>query len=210
MAIGKVKVHPTLHKHVIGRGGALISKSSDKTGVQIPIPNEQTNSVEIVVDGKKEEQRLQRLIIGTKGENIGNICEAHLNVVLSFSVVNKKSDVINTRGDKPKVDKKIREETQTRIDLPEGDSGGERITVTGKKANEAIDQLNKIQSELANIETVEVDIPVKVQARLLDNDSRLVSDIEEECSGAHIKFPADAPVVVPFLHAFFATRVNSY
>uniref|UniRef100_A0A7I5E6T0 Vigilin n=1 Tax=Haemonchus contortus TaxID=6289 RepID=A0A7I5E6T0_HAECO len=259
MSIEKVKVHPSLHRHVIGRGGALISKIKDETGVQISIPNEQTNSDEIVVEGKKEgvkkaveeiraivskieneksrdiiiEQRLHKLIIGTKGENIGKIREAHPNVVLSFPDVNKKSDVINIRGDKTEVDKvykqlqsiakeliesnyqqtvpifkefhkhiigkggatirKIREETQTRIDLPEGDSGEERITVTGKKANveKAIDQLNKIQNELANIETVEVDIPVKVQARLLGNGRRLISDIEEECGGVHIRFPAE-------------------
>ncbi|KAK6060058.1 KH domain protein [Cooperia oncophora] len=290
MAIEKVKVHPSLHRHVIGRGGTLISKIKDETGVQISIPNEQTNSDEIVVEGKKEgvkkavediravvskieneksrdiiiEQRLHKLIIGTKGENIGKIRDAHPNVVLSFPDVNKKSDVINIRGDKAEVDKvykqlqmiakeliesnyqqtvpifkefhkhiigkggatirKIREETQTRIDLPEGDSGEERITVTGKKANvekaidqlnkiqnelgdsgeeritvtgkkanveKAIDQLNKIQNELANIETVEVDIPVKVQSRLLGNGRRLISDIEEECGGVHIKFPAE-------------------
>ncbi|PIO66312.1 KH domain protein, partial [Teladorsagia circumcincta] len=259
MAIEKVKVHPSLHRHVIGRGGALISKIKDETGVQISIPNEQTNSDEIVVEGKKDgvkkaveeiraivskieneksrdiiiEQRLHKLIIGTKGESIGKIREAHPNVVLSFPDVNKKSDVINIRGEKAEVDKvykqlqtiakeliesnyqqtvpifkefhkhiigkggatirKIREETQTRIDLPEGDSGEERITVTGKKANveKAIDQLNKIQNELANIETIEVDIPVKVQSRLLGNGRRLISDIEEECGGVHIKFPAE-------------------
>ncbi|RCN39176.1 KH domain protein [Ancylostoma caninum] len=265
MSIEKVKVHPSLHRHVIGRGGALISKIKDETGVQISIPNEQTNSDEIIVEGKKEgvkkaveeiraivskieneksrdiiiEQRLHKLIIGTKGENIGKIREAHPNVVLSFPDVNKKSDVINIRGDKTEVDKvykqlqslakdlaesnyqqtvpifkefhkhiigkggatikKIREETQTRIDLPEviiiclGDSGEERITVTGKKANveKAIDQLNKIQNELASIVTVEVDIPVKVQARLLGNGRRLISDIEEECGGVHIRFPAE-------------------
>ncbi|WKX93414.1 hypothetical protein Q1695_011018 [Nippostrongylus brasiliensis] len=259
MTIEKVKVHPSLHRHVIGRGGALISKIKDETGVQISIPNEQTNSDEIVVEGKKDgvkkaveeirgivakieneksrdiiiEQRLHKLIIGTKGENIGKIRDAHPNVVLSFPDVNKKSDVINIRGDKAEVDKvykqlqtiakeliesnyqqtvpifkefhkhiigkggatirKIREETQTRIDLPEGDSGEERITVTGKKANveKAIDQLNKIQNELASIETVEVDIPVKVQSRLLGNGRRLISDIEEECGGVHIKFPAE-------------------
>ncbi|KJH49481.1 KH domain protein [Dictyocaulus viviparus] len=54
MAIEKVKVHPSLHRHVIGRGGALISKIKDETGVQISIPNEQTNSDEIVVEGKKD------------------------------------------------------------------------------------------------------------------------------------------------------------
>lgn len=259
MAIEKVKVHPSLHRHVIGRGGALISKIKDETGVQISIPNEQTNSDEIVVEGKKYgvkkaveeiraivskieneksrdiiiEQRLHKLIIGAKGENIAKIREAHPNVVLSFPDMNKRSDVINIRGDKAEVDKvykqlqniaknlaesnyqqtvpifkefhkhiigkggatikKIREETQTRIDLPESNSGEDRIFVTGKKSNveNAIEQLNKIQNEHANIEIVEIEIPVKVQARLLGNGRHLISDIEEECGGVHIKFPAE-------------------
>uniref|UniRef100_A0A1I7XUS0 Vigilin n=1 Tax=Heterorhabditis bacteriophora TaxID=37862 RepID=A0A1I7XUS0_HETBA len=255
----KVKVHPTLHRHVIGRGGALISKIKEESGVQISIPNEQTNSDEIIVEGRKDgvkkavqeikaivskieneksrdiiiEQRLHKMIIGTKGENIAKIRDAHPNVVLSFPDVNKKSDVINIRGDKIEVDKvykqlqtiakdlaesnyqqtvpifkefhkhvigkggstikKIREDTQTRIDLPEGDSGEERIAVTGKKANveKAIEQLNKIQNELASIVTVEVDIPVKVQSRLLGGGRRLILDIQDECGGVHIKFPAE-------------------
>ncbi|VDM53739.1 unnamed protein product [Angiostrongylus costaricensis] len=258
MAIEKVKVHPSLHRHVIGRGGSLISKIKDETGVQISIPNEQTNSDEIVVEGKKDgvkkaveeirsvvskieneksrdiivEQRLHKLIIGTKGENIAKIREAHPNV-LSFPDMNKRSDVINIRGDKTEVDKvykqlqhmakdlaesnyqqtvpifkefhkhiigkggatikKIREETRTRIDLPESNSGEDRICVTGKKRNveNAIEQLNKIQNEHANVEVVEINIPVKVQARLLGNGRHLISNIEEECGGVHIKFPVE-------------------
>lgn len=257
MAIETIKVHPTLHRHVIGRGGALISKIKDETGVQISIPNEATNSDEIVVEGKKDgvkkavaqikeivtkieneksrdiiiEQRLHKLIIGTKGGEIQKLRDAHPTVNFSFPEPNKKSDVINLRGDKAEVDqafakltkiakelaesnyqssvpifkefhkhiigkggatvRRIREETQTRIDLPEGNSGEDKILVTGKKANveKAIDQLNKIQDELASIVVTEVNIPVKVQARLLGGGRRLILDIQDECGGVHIKFP---------------------
>lgn len=46
--------------------------------------------------------------------------------------------------------RKIREDTQTRIDLPGGESGEDKITVTGKKANveKAVEQLTQIQNEL--------------------------------------------------------------
>lgn len=46
--------------------------------------------------------------------------------------------------------RKIREETQTRIDLPANESGEDKITVTGKKQNveKAIEQLMNIQNEL--------------------------------------------------------------
>ncbi|KAJ1348733.1 hypothetical protein KIN20_004105 [Parelaphostrongylus tenuis] len=223
MAIEKVKVHPSLHRHVIGRGGALISKIKDETGVQISIPNEQTNSDEIVVEGKKDgvkkavdeiraivskieneksrdiiiEQRLHKLLIGTKGENIAKIREAHPNVILTFPDMNKRSDVINIRGDKSEVDKvykqlqliakdlaesnyqetvpifkefhkhiigkggatikKIREETQTRIDLPESNSAKQN----SKRACKCRSCGNRHSCE------------------------------EEECGGVHIKFPVE-------------------
>lgn len=49
--------------------------------------------------------------------------------------------------------KKIREETETRIDLPSGETGEDKIVITGKKANveKAADQLTKIQNELVSI-----------------------------------------------------------
>ncbi|CAB3411378.1 unnamed protein product [Caenorhabditis bovis] len=259
MAIEKIKVHPTLHRHVIGRGGSLISKIKDQTGVQITIPDESTNSDEIIVEGKKDgvkkavaeikaivtkieneksrdiiiPQRLHKLIIGTKGSGVQVIRDAHPNVSIAFPDAKSKSDVVNIRGDKNEVDavykkltnlskelaennyqksvpvfkeflkhivgkggasiRKLREETETRIDLPEANSGDDKIIVTGKQANveKAVTQLNKIQEELANIAEETLDIPQKVQARLVGNGRRLISDIEEECGGVHIKFPTE-------------------
>lgn len=130
LAIEKVKVHPTLHRHVIGRGGSLISKIKDQHGVQITIPNEDTNSDEIIVEGKKDgvkkavaeitaivkkieneksrdiiiPQRLHKLIIGTKGSGVQVIRDSHPNVSVVFPDAKSKSDVVNIRGDKAEVD----------------------------------------------------------------------------------------------------------
>lgn len=259
MSSETIKVHPSLHRHVIGRGGALISKIKDETGVQITIPNEQTNSDEIKVEGNKEgvkkaieeiseivkrieneksrdiliEQRFHKQIIGAKGEAIGKLREQYPSVVFSFPDASKKSDIVNLRGDKNEVDKvfkqltalnkellennyqvtvpifkefhkhiigkggvnvrKIREDTQTRIDLPGGESGEDKITVTGKKANveKAVEQLTQIQNELASIVVSEVNIPAKVHSRLLGGGGRLIHDIQDECGGVHIKFPPE-------------------
>ena len=89
--------------------------------------------------------------------------------------------------------RKIRDETATRIDLPDGNSGEDKILVTGKKENvqKAIVQLEKIQSELASIVTLEMSIPVKVQSRLLGYNRRVINDIQDECGGVHIKFPSE-------------------
>lgn len=259
LAIEKVKVHPTLHRHVIGRGGSLISKIKDQSGVQITIPSEETNSDEIVVEGKKDgvkkavaeiraivtkieneksrdiiiPQRLHKLIIGTKGSGVQVIRDSHPNVSIVFPDAKSKSDVVNIRGDKAEVDavykkltvlskeyaennyqqtvaifkeflkhivgkggasiRKLRDETETRIDLPESGSDDGKITVTGKQANveKAVAQLNKIQEELANVAEETIEIPQKVQARFFGNGRRLISDIEEECGGVHIRFPSE-------------------
>ncbi|VDN04210.1 unnamed protein product [Thelazia callipaeda] len=253
-----IKVHPSLHRHVIGRGGAL-SSIKDETGVQITIPNEQTNSDEIKIEGRKEgvkkaieditevvrrienektrdiiiEQRFHKLLIGPKGEAIQKLREQFPSVTFSFPEPGRKSDIVNLRGDKTEVDKaykqlaslnkelletnfqmavpifkefhkhiigkgganikKIREETQTRIDLPSGASNEDKIRVTGKKANveKAVEQLTKIQNELASIVSVEVNIPHKIHSRLLGSGRRLIQDIQDECGDVHIKFPPE-------------------
>uniref|UniRef100_A0A0R3RY71 Vigilin n=1 Tax=Elaeophora elaphi TaxID=1147741 RepID=A0A0R3RY71_9BILA len=268
MSSETIKVSPSLHRHVIGRGGALISKIKDETGVQISIPNEQTNSDEIKVEGNKEgvkkaieeiteivkrienektrdiliEQRFHKQLIGAKGETVQKLREQFPSVIFSFPDPGKKSDIVNLRGDRVEVDKaykqltamnkeldqgnevlfqlesnfqmtvpifkefhkhiigkgganirKIREETQTRIDLPGGESGEDKITITGKKVNveKAVEQLTKIQNELASIITVEVNIPQKIHSRLLGGGRRLIFDIQDECGGVHIKFPPE-------------------
>lgn len=86
---------------------------------------------------------------------------------------------------------RIRDETQTRIELPSQGDG--RITVVGKKANveKAIAQLNKIQNELASIVTTELTVPNRIHTRLLSNGRRLIRDIEDEFGGVHIIFPKE-------------------
>jgi polyribonucleotide nucleotidyltransferase len=257
MATEIVKVHPTYHRHVIGRGGALITKIKNETGVQITIPNEQTNSDEIRIEGKKDgvakatadiieivkrieneksrdiviEQRFHKQLIGTKGEQIQKLRDQFPSIAFTFPDAGRKSDIVTLRGDKNEVDKcykllqqqvkellesnyqmtvpifkdfhkhivgkgganvrKIREETQTRIDLPGEGSGEDKILVTGKKANveKAVDMLTKIQNELASIVTIETTISSKLHPRLLGGGQRLIQDIQNECGGVQIRFP---------------------
>uniref|UniRef100_A0A6M2DT16 Putative vigilin n=1 Tax=Xenopsylla cheopis TaxID=163159 RepID=A0A6M2DT16_XENCH len=87
--------------------------------------------------------------------------------------------------------KKIRDETQTKIDLPaEGDTN-EVITITGKKENveEAKKLIQKIQNELANIITEEITIPPQYYNSLIGAGGKLIHSIMEDCGGVIIKFP---------------------
>ena len=49
--------------------------------------------------------------------------------------------------------KKIRDETDTKIDLPDSGSDSDMITITGREANvkKAADKIQEIQSQMANI-----------------------------------------------------------
>lgn len=87
--------------------------------------------------------------------------------------------------------KKIRDETQTEIDLPAEGDKNEVIVITGKKENvmEARDRIQKIQNELANIVTEEIQIPPKYYNSLIGAGGKLISAIMEECGGVSIKFP---------------------
>uniref|UniRef100_A0A7E4VJH2 Vigilin 1 n=1 Tax=Panagrellus redivivus TaxID=6233 RepID=A0A7E4VJH2_PANRE len=257
LASDVVKVPANLHRHIVGRNGALVNKLKADNDVQITIPDESKGSDEIRVEGKKAgvakaiaaikeivnrleneksrdiiiEQRFHGQLIGKAGENINKWRAEFPTVSIAFPDAIVKSDIVNLRGDKKEVDKlhaaitklnkellesnfqdtvsifkeyykhiigkaganinKIREETNTRIELPAQGSPDGRLTVIGKQANveKAIEKLNKIQNELASIVEEEVTIPNKVHARLLGHGRRLIRDIEDEFGGVHIIFP---------------------
>uniref|UniRef100_A0AAY4ARQ1 Vigilin n=1 Tax=Denticeps clupeoides TaxID=299321 RepID=A0AAY4ARQ1_9TELE len=87
----------------------------------------------------------------------------------------------------------IREETNTKIDLPTENSNSEMIIITGKKANceAARDRILTIQRDLANIKESEVAIPAKLHNSLIGSKGCLVRSVMEECGGVHIHFPAE-------------------
>lgn len=88
--------------------------------------------------------------------------------------------------------KKIRDETQTKIDLPAPGDTNEVIIISGKKDKVAIarDLILKIQSELSDIVSEEITIPSKHHTSLIGTGGKLISAIMEECGGVSIKFPS--------------------
>jgi hypothetical protein len=254
-----INVPATLHRHIVGRNGSLVTKLKNENDVQISIPDESKGSDEIRIEGKKDgvkkaiaaikeivqrleneksrdiiiEQRFHGQLIGKHGENINKWRQECPSVTISFPDAMVKSEIVNLRGDKKEVDKlftamtklhkelqesnyqetvpifkeyykhiigkngvninKIREETNTRIELPAQGSPDGRLTVIGKQANveKAIEKLNKIQSELASVVTTELDIMTQLHARLLGHNRRLIRDIEDEFGGVHIVFPKE-------------------
>merc|ERR1711970_1136672 len=87
--------------------------------------------------------------------------------------------------------RRIRDETDTKIDLPDSGSDSDMITITGKKenVNKAVTQVQQIQSEMANITTKEIKIPAKIHNTVIGAGGKLIQSIMSECGGVAIKFP---------------------
>merc|ERR1719278_723168 len=87
--------------------------------------------------------------------------------------------------------RRIRDETDTRVDLPDSGSDSDMITITGKKANvnKAVTEIQKIQNEMANIVSKDVKIPAKIHNTMIGAGGKLIQSIMNECGGVAIKFP---------------------
>ncbi|XP_018563296.1 vigilin [Anoplophora glabripennis] len=88
--------------------------------------------------------------------------------------------------------RKIREDTNTKIDLPAEGDKNDVITITGKRENveEAREKIRKIQDELENIVSEEITIPPKFYNSLIGAKGKLIHSIMEDCGGVAIKFPS--------------------
>jgi polyribonucleotide nucleotidyltransferase len=87
--------------------------------------------------------------------------------------------------------KRIRDETDTRIDLPDSGSDSDMIAITGKKPNvtKAVSEIQKIQNEMANITSKEIKIPAKIHNTMIGAGGKLIQSIMNDCGGVAIKFP---------------------
>lgn len=88
--------------------------------------------------------------------------------------------------------RKIREDTDTKIDLPAEGDKSDCITITGKPENveRAREEIKRIQDELANIVSEEITIDPQFYNSLIGAKGKLIHSIMEDCGGVAIKFPS--------------------
>ncbi|KAA0725212.1 Vigilin High density lipoprotein-binding protein [Triplophysa tibetana] len=180
-------IEQKFHRTIIGQKGEKIKEVRDKfPEVIIVFPDQQQKSDIVQLRGPKNEVEkcakfLQKLIV----ELVENS--------FSISVPIHKQFHKNIIGKGGANIKKIREETNTKIDLPTENSNSEMIVITGKKSNceAARDRVLAIQNELANLKETEVSIPAKLHNSLIGSKGSLVRSVMEECGGVHIHFPAE-------------------
>jgi len=87
--------------------------------------------------------------------------------------------------------RKIRSETDTRVELPESGSDSDVVVITGKKENvrKAAEMLQQIQTEMADVVSVDIQIPRKIHNTMIGSGGKLIQSVMEDCGGVSIKFP---------------------
>lgn len=175
------------HSNLIGQGGKNIADiRSQFNGVNISIPNADKKSDIITVRGNKAEverccKYLQQLSKDYEESNYKE--EIHIFKNFHKMIIGKQGGVI----------RKIKEATNTRIDVPADNSESDSIVITGKKDKviEARKLIEDKVKELIKIEEDHVDIPQSVHNALIGRGGAIIKEIRKECGGCLITFPPE-------------------
>lgn len=180
-----VIIDPRYYPSIIGNKGDNIKEIRDKFNqVQITIPGPEDKGDIVKIRGPKEDvEKCHKYLVKLVKELNEN------NYVLDVPIFKQFHKFVIGKGGVNI--RKIREATQTKIDLPAEGEKSDVITITGKKENveKAKTMIQKIQNELANIVTDEIVIPPKFYNSLIGTGGKLIHSIMEDCGGVVIRFP---------------------
>ncbi|XP_056156348.1 vigilin [Lampris incognitus] len=180
-------VEQKYHRTIIGQKGEKIKEVRDKFPeviINFPDPAQKSDIVQLR-GPKNEVEKCAKFLQKIIADLIENSFSLSVPIFKQFH-----KNIIGKGGTNIK---KIREETNTKIDLPTENSNSEMIVITGKKSNcdAARDRILAIQREMANIKETEVAIPAKLHNSLIGSKGCLVRSIMEDCGGVHIHFPSE-------------------
>lgn len=180
-------VEQKYHRTIIGQKGEKIKEVRDKFPeviINFPDPLQKSDIVQLR-GPKNEVEKCAKFLQKIIADLIENSFALSVPIFKQFH-----KNIIGKGGTNIK---KIREETNTKVDLPTENSNSEMIVITGRKSNceAARDRILAIQRDLANIKEAEVTIPAKLHNSLIGSKGCLVRSIMEDCGGVHIHFPSE-------------------
>nr|XP_058155674.1 vigilin isoform X3 [Dasypus novemcinctus] len=180
-------IEQRFHRTIIGQKGERIREIRDKFPeviINFPDPTQKSDIVQLR-GPKNEVEKCTKYMQKMVADLVENSYSISVPIFKQFH-----KNIIGKGGANIK---KIREESNTKIDLPAENSNSETIIITGKRANceAARSRILSIQKDLANIAEVEVSIPAKLHNSLIGTKGRLIRSIMEECGGVHIHFPVE-------------------
>ena len=182
-----ILIEPRFHKTMIGASGGKIREIREKFNqVQVTFPDAGRKSAVVTLRGPKGDvDRCYKYLQVMHQELIVSNYAAEVHIFKQFH-----KNIIGKGGANIK---KIRDETDTKIDLPSENAESDVITITGKKENvdKAKVMIEAIQKELANIKEVTIEIPHRFHNSIIGAKGRLIRSIMEECGGCLIRFPPE-------------------
>merc|ERR1712025_800408 len=173
------------HRQLIGPKGENIEKvRKDFANVQISFPDLGVKSDIVKLRGPKDDvDKCSRYFTKLQKELLESSFQVKVPIFKQFHkfVIGKGGANI----------RRIRDETDTKIDLPDSGSDSDMIAITGKKPNvtKAVNEIQKIQNEMANITSKEIKIPSKIHNTMIGAGGKLIQSIMNDCGGVAIKFP---------------------
>lgn len=182
-----ILIEQRFHRTIIGTKGEKIREIREKyPEVQISFPDAGKKSDIVNLRGPREDvDGVYTLLKKLNSELIAANFRVEVPIFKQFH-----KNVIGRGG---ATIKKIREETDTKIELPSEGSDSDVIVITGHKAQveAARDRITAIQNELANVTQIEVNIPHKHHNAVIGAKGRLIRSIMDDCGGVSIKFPPE-------------------
>lgn len=180
-------IEQRFHGTIIGARGENIRDIREKFNqVQITFPDPGKKSDIVTLRGPKNDvDRCHKHLQGVHKDMIESNYQAQVHIFKDFH-----KNIIGKGGANIR---KIRDETNTRIDLPSEHTDSDVITITGKKADveQARIRIEDIQKDLANIKEVVVEIPHRLHNSIIGSKGRLIRAIMDECGGVIIRFPQE-------------------
>merc|ERR1712241_954477 len=178
-------IEARFHRQLIGPKGENIQKIRDEfEAVQISFPDLGSKSDIVKLRGPCDDvEKCGRTLSKMYKDLLENNYQVKVPIFKQFHkfIIGKGGATI----------KEIRKTTDTKVDLPESGSDSDVITMTGKKENvdKAQAKITAIQSEMADVVSVDLIIPAKIHNTMIGAGGKLIQSISDDCGGVAIKFP---------------------
>ncbi len=180
-------IEQRFHSNLIGKNGKNLSEIRAKfNDVQIQIPSQEEKSEVVTLRGNKLDvenvyKYLQKTVREMQESNYQE--EIHIFKQFHRMLIGKHGIFI----------RRIREETQTRIEVPGEDSDSNEIVIVGKQENvrRARALIEEKVKELVKVEEDYVEIPHALHTALIGRHGAVIKQIRKECGGVIINFPPE-------------------
>ncbi|GFR28209.1 vigilin [Trichonephila clavata] len=178
-------IEQRFHRNIIGAKGEKIREIRDKFNqVNITFPEPGLKSDKVTIRGPKSDVDACYKYMHRMNEEM-----KLTNFSVEVPIYKQNHKFIIGKGGANI--KKIRDETNTKIDLPAEGAESDVIVIRGRKEDVVVakKKILEIQEELDNVITQEIMIPAKHHNAIIGTKGRLIRAITEECGGVTIKFP---------------------